>query len=175
MLSCDLLSSKPCHSKRMYVNSVQYAGLGHTDGVLLTVFPSFHPFSMLCVRSRFLLFHFLFLFCCFLLKIVYGTAEKQIFAGASKQRWALSWTSKKTKNKPTTLSAWLRLGCRRHRARLSQKDWREARNLKANPPHGCFGFLDSISRCLLFLSFLSHFAKTSICKASLYIEKHLTI
>lgn len=37
MLSFDVLSNRPCHSKRMYPNSVQYALIGHTDGVLFVL------------------------------------------------------------------------------------------------------------------------------------------
>lgn len=40
MLAFDFLSDEPCHSKRMYPNFVQYAVIGHRDGVFL-VFPLF--------------------------------------------------------------------------------------------------------------------------------------
>lgn len=52
-----------------------------------------------CAFARFLLFYLVLfvLFFRFLLEIVYGTAEKQIFAGASNQRKASSWTFKKRK------------------------------------------------------------------------------
>lgn len=41
MLSHDSLSNKPCHSERMYPNSVQFAVIGHKDGILLEFFFSF--------------------------------------------------------------------------------------------------------------------------------------
>lgn len=52
MLSHDSLSNKPCHSERMYPNSVQFAVIGHKDGILLEFFFLF----------LLLLFFFLFFF-----------------------------------------------------------------------------------------------------------------
>lgn len=51
MLGFDFLSDKPCHSKRMYPNFVQYAVIDHRDGVLLV----FSLFIVTFFHCRFLL------------------------------------------------------------------------------------------------------------------------
>lgn len=68
MLGFDFLSDKPCHSKRMYLNFVQYAVIGHKDGVRLVFFPLFIAtfFIVVCVC-----FYFRMFFCS------YGTAENK--------------------------------------------------------------------------------------------------
>lgn len=60
MLGFDFLSDKPCHSKRMYPNFVQYAVIDHRDGVLLV-------FSLFII-TFFIVVLFLMFFCS------YGTA-----------------------------------------------------------------------------------------------------
>lgn len=70
MLSCDLLSSKPCHSKRMYLNFVQYAVIGHTDGVLLLFFfPLSFYWNMFFIVVRLLAFY------CFILFFVFSSLK----------------------------------------------------------------------------------------------------
>lgn len=52
----DFLSDKPCHSKRMYLNFVQYAVIGHKDGVLLvfSLFIATFVFFFIVVLALFL-------------------------------------------------------------------------------------------------------------------------
>ena len=68
MLSFYLLSNRPCHSKRMYLNFVQYAVIGHKDGILLVFFSFYYNFF----HCHFLLVFTLYVFFC-----SYGTAENK--------------------------------------------------------------------------------------------------
>lgn len=67
MLGFDMLSDKPCHSKRMYPNFVQYEVIGHKDGVLLY----FSFFFVTFFHCRFCSFLLLLFFCS------HGTAENK--------------------------------------------------------------------------------------------------
>lgn len=71
MLGFYFLSNRPCHSKRMYPNFVQYAVIGHKDGVLLVFFSFYYNFFHCHFLLVFTLNVFFFFFCS------YGTAENK--------------------------------------------------------------------------------------------------